>query len=85
MSDTTIIQMGQRGVVTFPKAWRANYNLHAGDRLTLIDLGGVFVLSPRRSQVDGLAGQLTQKLAAQGETLESMLLVLREEREQYCG
>ena len=83
MLDTTTIKMGQRGVVTFPKAWRENYNLRVGARLTLIDLGGVFVLSPHRSQVDELAGQLAQNLAAQGESLESMLLVLREERERY--
>jgi hypothetical protein len=44
-------------------------------------LGGVFVLSPRRSEIDFLAGRLTQALTERGETLETMLQALREERE----
>jgi bifunctional DNA-binding transcriptional regulator/antitoxin component of YhaV-PrlF toxin-antitoxin module len=75
--------MGQRGVVTLPKTLRKNYNLRPGDRFTLLDLGGVFVLSPSRSDIDSLADQITAALTEKGETLESMLYALREEREQY--
>ncbi|HEX6306246.1 MAG TPA: hypothetical protein VFZ76_18750, partial [Anaerolineales bacterium] len=57
--------------------------LQAGDDFTLLDLGGVFVLSPRRSEIDALADRITNELTEKGETLESMLSVLREEREQY--
>ena len=59
MSDTTTVRMAQRGVVTLPKVLRENYNLRPGDDFTLLDLGGVFVLSPRRSEVDSLADRLT--------------------------
>jgi bifunctional DNA-binding transcriptional regulator/antitoxin component of YhaV-PrlF toxin-antitoxin module len=83
MSDTISLQLGQRGVVTLPKSLRESYNLQPGDNFTLLDLGGVFVLSPVRSQIDSLADQLTQAFAEQGETLESMLQALREERERY--
>jgi len=83
MPDTITLQLGQRGVMTFPKSLRENYRLQPGDRLTLLDIGGVFVLTPIRSQIDSLADQITQSLVEQGETLEDMLVALREERERY--
>ena len=85
MSDTVTVQMAQRGVVTLPKALRERYNLKPGDRFTLLDLGGVFVLTPHRSEIDALADRLTQALTERGETLETMLQVLREERKRYAG
>ncbi len=83
MTDTKVIRVAQRGVVTLPISLREAYGLEAGDLLTLLDLGGVFVLSPRRSEIDALADRITKRLEAKGETLESMLQVLREERENY--
>lgn len=85
MPDTLTVQLAQRGVVTLPKTLRESYNLRPGDSFTLLDLGGVFVLSPHRSEIDTLADRLTQTLTQQGETLETMLLALREERERYAG
>jgi len=85
MSDAMTVQIGQRGVVTLPKELRESYNLRPGDSLTIIDLGGVFALSPRRSEVDALADRIAQALTAQGETLETMLPTLREERERYAS
>lgn len=81
--DTTQLQLSQRGVIVLPKALREAYNLQTGDSITLLDLGGVFILSPRRSEIDVLANQVTQALVQKGETLESMLRALRVEREQY--
>ena len=83
MMDTATLQMGQRGVMTIPKALREDYNFKAGEQFTLLDIGGVFILSPMRSQIDALADQIKYALVDQGESLESMLSVLREEREQY--
>jgi len=83
MSDTITIRMAQRGVVTLPKSLRQSYNLRPGDNFTLLDLGGVFILSPRRSEIDSLTNRLTQALTERGETLETMLQALREERERY--
>jgi bifunctional DNA-binding transcriptional regulator/antitoxin component of YhaV-PrlF toxin-antitoxin module len=83
MSDTMSLQLAQRGVVILPKVLRERYQLQAGDEFTLLDLDGVFVLSPRRSRIDALTREITQALLEQGETLESMLQVLREERERY--
>jgi bifunctional DNA-binding transcriptional regulator/antitoxin component of YhaV-PrlF toxin-antitoxin module len=81
--DTIAFQMGQRGVMTFPKSLRESYNFRTGDQFTLLDIGGVFVLAPERSQIDALADQVTRSLLDQGETLEGMLVALREERERY--
>lgn len=83
MSYPITLQIAQRGVLTLPKSLRQAYKLEAGDTLTLIDLGGVFVLSPRRAELDRLADQIAGDLAQRGELLESMLLALREVREQY--
>jgi AbrB family looped-hinge helix DNA binding protein len=85
MSDTVTVQMSQRGIVTLPKALRKRYNLKPGDRFTLLDLGGVFILTPRRSEIDALADRITKVLTERGETLETMLQILREERERYAG
>jgi len=83
MPDTMIVQVSQRGLVTLPKVLRDSYHIREGDQLSLLDLGGVFVLSLRRSEIDGLAEQVQAALVAKGESLESMLVTLREAREEY--
>ena len=77
------VQVARRGLVTLPKALRDAYRIQEGDQLTLLDLGGVFVLSPRHSKIDALADTLSTALINKGESLESILQSLREEREQY--
>jgi AbrB family looped-hinge helix DNA binding protein len=85
VSDTMTVRVAQRGVVTLPKSIREAYGLQPGDTLTLLDLGGALLLSPRRSEVDALAERITKALTERGETLESMLHTLREERERYAS
>ena len=76
------LQMAQRGIITIPKSVRDSYGMQPGDTFTLLDLGGVFVLSPRRSQIDAIAGEMAAQWAKDGETLETMLQALGEERER---
>lgn len=83
MSKTYTLQIGQRGVLTFPKSVREAYKMQPGDPITLLDLGGVFVLSPRLSEIDDLSARITEFLVEKGQDLESMLKVLREQRERY--
>ncbi len=83
MSTTYTLQIGQRGVLTFPKSVRDAYKMQPGDPVTLLDLGGVFVLNPRLSEIDDLSARITESLVEKGEDLESMLKVLREQREHY--
>jgi AbrB family looped-hinge helix DNA binding protein len=76
------LQMSKRGIITIPKPLRESYNLHRGDTFSLIDLGGVFVLSPQRSEIDVIADKIAAQWEEDGESLESMLFALREEQEQ---
>jgi bifunctional DNA-binding transcriptional regulator/antitoxin component of YhaV-PrlF toxin-antitoxin module len=85
MFETMVVQIGKRGVVTLPQALREAYTLRPGDRLTLLDFDGVFVLSPQRSELDAAAERVTEALTAEGESLESVLVALREERERYAS
>jgi bifunctional DNA-binding transcriptional regulator/antitoxin component of YhaV-PrlF toxin-antitoxin module len=79
------LQMAQRGVITLPKSLRESYGLEAGDTFTLLDLGGVFVLAPLRSEIDALADKTAAQWVEDGQTLEDMLQALREERERRVG
>lgn len=82
LSTSVTLQMAQRGVITIPKSLRDSYGMRSGDTFTLLDLGGVFVLNPRRSEIDAIADKVAAQWTADGETLETMLKSLREEREQ---
>jgi bifunctional DNA-binding transcriptional regulator/antitoxin component of YhaV-PrlF toxin-antitoxin module len=83
MTASSVIKLAQRGVITLPKSLRKAYDLNTGDLLTLHDLGGVFVLSPEKSEIDGLTDRMRRTMEEDGQSLESMLQVLREERESY--
>ena len=83
MQPSTTLQLAQRGLITLPKPLRDEYGLNTGDTLTLIDIGGVFVLSPYPSQIDQITARISEQLSERGETLESMLAALREVREEY--
>ena len=83
MQPSTTLQLAQRGLITLPKPLRDEYGLNPGDSLTLIDIGGVFVLSPYASQIDQITARISEQLSERGETLESMLAALREVREEY--
>lgn len=78
--QTFTLQVAQRGLITLPRELRRSHGIEPGQRLTLVDLDGVFVLSPQPSQVDTLANRLAQELTGRGESLETMLATLREVR-----
>ncbi|MCL0029766.1 AbrB/MazE/SpoVT family DNA-binding domain-containing protein [Dehalococcoidia bacterium] len=80
--ESITLQMAQRGVITIPKSLRESYGMQPGDTFVLLDLGGVFVLSPQRSQIDAIADEIASQWAEDGQTLEGMLQALREERDR---
>ncbi|OQA24309.1 MAG: SpoVT / AbrB like domain protein [Verrucomicrobia bacterium ADurb.Bin345] len=81
--SSTTITMGQRVVVTIPKKVRENYRLEEGDELTLLAMEGVLLLKPGHSEIDEMAERLGRALKGRGESLEGMLTMVREQREQY--
>jgi bifunctional DNA-binding transcriptional regulator/antitoxin component of YhaV-PrlF toxin-antitoxin module len=81
--ESVIVQVAQHGLIALPKELREAYNIEPGDNMILVDLGGVFVLSRKPSEVDAVADCLAAEWTAGGETLESMLQALREERDAH--
>lgn len=75
------LEMAQRGQLTIPKAFRDQYGLKEGQPMTILDIGGVFLMSPHPISVDAPADRLRDGLIAAGATLEDMLVALRERRE----
>ena len=76
------MQVRDRGVVTLPKPLRERYGLGVGDVLDVVDLDGVFVLSPRTSVVPELAAEIERLRIEAGYTTEELLESLRAERER---
>jgi bifunctional DNA-binding transcriptional regulator/antitoxin component of YhaV-PrlF toxin-antitoxin module len=78
---TLTVEMAQRGQVTIPKPLREQHRWETGQQFSILDLGGVVVMSPRESKIDALANQLRDDLLMDGATLEDMLVELRRLRE----
>ena len=78
--QNTVIRVAKGGLITLPKVLREDCDIRPGDLLTVFDIGGVFVLSSRCSKVNAIADKVRSTWQGSGETLESMLQTLREER-----
>ena len=76
------VRLGKRGGITIPQALRQTYGMQPGDTFTLSDLGGILILSPRRSEIDLLAERMRAQWEEKGETLETILGTLRDERDR---
>jgi len=79
VSSTVAAQITSAGFITLPKS----VDLRAGDIFTLLDLGDVFVLCPRPAAVDAAADYIAEGLREGGETLETLLQDIREQRAAY--
>lgn len=66
-----------------PGALREKHGIKPGDTFRLIDLDGIFVLTPMRPMVPELAGEIECMRVEAGLTGEEMLTTLREQRERY--
>ena len=80
--DTTI-QVRDRGVLTLPAELREKYGIQPGDTFRLVDLDGVFVLTPMVPMVPELAREIERARREAGLTTEDLLRTLREQRERY--
>jgi bifunctional DNA-binding transcriptional regulator/antitoxin component of YhaV-PrlF toxin-antitoxin module len=79
------IQVRQRGAITLPVELRQRYNIQPGDTFRLVDLDGIFVLTPMAPLVPELAREIERARIEAGLSVEEMLQALREQREQYVA
>ena len=66
-----------------PADLREKYGIENGDIFRLVDLDGVFVLTPMVPMVPELAREIEQIRLEAGLSMEELLQGLREQRERY--
>jgi AbrB family looped-hinge helix DNA binding protein len=76
------VQVRQRGTLTIPATLRERYGIKAGDTLNLVDLDGVFVLTPMVPMIPELAREIERLREEAGVSIEELLQGLREQRLQ---
>jgi bifunctional DNA-binding transcriptional regulator/antitoxin component of YhaV-PrlF toxin-antitoxin module len=78
-----ILQVRERGIITLPAELRQKYKIENGDIFRLVDLEGVFVLTPLVPMVPELAREIEQARLEAGLSVEELLQGLREQRDRY--
>ena len=64
------IQVRQRGIVTLPSDLREKYGIREGDTFRIIDLDGIFVLTPMVPLVPELAREIEKIRLEAGVSIE---------------
>jgi len=77
------IQVRKRGILTLPSDLRDKYTIQEGDTFRLVDVDGIFVLTPMIPMVPELAREIEKFRQEAGVSLEELLQGLREERDRY--
>ena len=77
------VQVRQRGTLTLPATLREKYGIRTGDTFQLVDLDGIFVLTPMVPMVPELAREIERVRQEAGLTMEELLEGLREQRARY--
>lgn len=77
------IQVRQRGTLTLPSDLRKKYGIREGDTYRVIDLDGIFVLTPMVPMVPELAREIEKARLEAGLSIDGLLRSLREQREKY--
>lgn len=80
--DSTV-QIRQRGTLTLPVDLREKYGIQSGDTFRIVDLDGVFILTPMVPMVPELAREIERLRLEAGLSTEDLLVSLREQRERY--
>ena len=79
----TTLQVRERGTLTLPAELRKQYNIRTGDAFQLLDIDGVFILTPMAAIVPELAREIERARVEAGLPVDDMLKALREERQRY--
>jgi len=77
------VQVRKRGTLTLPAELREKYGIKPGDTFYLVDLDGVFILTPMAPIVPELAREIERLRKELGLSTEDLLAALREQREAY--
>ncbi len=80
---STTIQVRQRGVLTLPSEMRQKYGIESGDTFRIVDLDGMFILTPMVPMVPELAREIERVRLETGLSTTELLQTLREEREKF--
>lgn len=78
--NAAIVQVRQRGSLTLPVTLREKYGIKTGDSFQLVDLDGIFVLTPMTPMVPELAREIEKIRQEAGLSTEALLQGLREQR-----
>ena len=82
--DTTV-QVRQRGNLTLPADLRERYGIEPGDTFRILDLDGIFVLTPMVPMVPELAREIERMRIEAGLDTAELLVALCEERARYVA
>jgi len=77
------VRVRQRGTLTLPASLREKYGIEPGDTFRLVDLDGVFVLTPIVPMMPELAREIERARLEAGLDTRELLAGLRDQREQY--
>ena len=77
---TRTIQIRKKGSITIPMELRKRYRIDESDRLTLIDLGEGFFLSPRQSVLPKLVAEIETLRQKNNITLKELIQGIAKER-----
>ena len=77
------VQVRQRGAFTLPTELKKKYGIRTGDTYHVIDLDGIFVLTPTTSIVPELASEIERMRLEAGLSAGELLSNLREQRARY--
>lgn len=80
MAET--VKVRKRGVLTLPADLRQKYKIKEGDIFGLLDLDGMFVLTPKVLMVAELAREIEAMRLEQGLNIQELLEGLRAQRDR---
>lgn len=82
---TMTVQVRQRGNLTLPVELREQYGIEAGDVFQIVDLDGIFILTPMTPLVPELAREIERLRLEAGLGTDELLRALRDERARYVA
>lgn len=79
------IQVRRRGTLTLPAELREKHAIKPGDTYNLLDLDGIFVLTPMAPRVSDLTRKIERLRTQAGLSTQELLAGLREQRDRYVS